>query len=318
MSNRLTQENFLIKLCSKNSYYKNGEFEVISDYKNIYEPILLKNKYGICKASPVSLYDGGNITIKSAIDKTSYCIEQLKEVYGDRYDYSKFDYKGYNLKSIIICEHHGEFLSTAYAHLNNKNGCSKCSDIQSALVRRKTTEQFIKDAVSVHGNRYDYSLVDYINSHKKIEIVCKIHGIFQQKPNAHLSGKNGCMKCNEWKDFKIQWLNTKNNYGILYICKFFNDFESFIKIGITTTSIKKRYSGKKYNSFYYEIIKEVKIQNKNTIWLLEEQLKDILKNNKYTPLSEFEGYSECYKIENFKEIYEEFKKITEDYITEKI
>lgn len=315
---RLNQDEFLINLQNKNSHYINGEFEVISEYKNIYEPIFLKNKYGICSLSPVRLYEGNNISIKSAVDKNAYTIAQFKEVHSNKYNYSKFEYKGHNSKSIIICEHHGEFLSTAYAHLHNKSGCSKCSDIQSALLRRKTTEQFIKDAISIHGDRYDYSLVNYINSHKKVEIICKIHRVFQQKPNAHLSGKNGCIKCNEWKDFKIKWLNTKNNYGILYICKFFNDFESFIKIGITTTSIKKRYSGKKYNSLNYEIIEEIKIQNKNTIWSLEEQLKDILKDKKYKPLSEFEGYSECYKIENFKEIHEEFKKITTNYITEKI
>ena len=51
---------------------------------------------------------------------------------------------------------------------------------------------------------------------------------------------------------------------------------------------------------------------------MEEQLKERLKDKKYIPLSKFEGYSECYKIENFKEIYEEFKKITKDCITEKI
>jgi len=318
MSKKLTHEEFLEKLKEKNEHYRNGEFEVISEYRNISEPLFLKNKYAICRLSPIRLYEGNNISIKSAMDKNVYIIAQFKEIHGDMYDYSKFEYKGYNSKSIIVCEHHGEFLSTSYAHLHNKSGCSKCSNIQSALIRTKTTEQFIKDSISIHGDRYNYNLVNYVNAHKKVEIICKIHGAFQQKPNAHLSGKNGCMRCNEWKDFKIKWLNTKNNYGILYICKFFNDFESFIKIGITTTSIKKRYSGKKYNSLGYEIIEEIKIQDKNTIWLLEEQLKSILKDKKYTPLIKFEGYSECYKIENFKEIYGEFKKITRNYFTKKI
>lgn len=247
-----------------------------------------------------------------------YIIAQFKDVHGNMYNYSKFEYRGYNSKSIIICRHHGEFLSTAYAHLHNKSGCSKCSDVKSALIRTKTNEQFIKDAVSIHGDRYDYSLVNYINSHKKVEIICKTHGVFKQKPNAHLTNKNGCRECNEWKDFKTQWLNTKSDYGILYMCKFYNSFESFVKIGITTTTVKKRYAGKKYSTFNYEIIKEIEVQDKNIIWLLEEQLKCILKDKKYTPLGEFEGYSECYKIENFKEIYGEFKKITENYITQKV
>lgn len=315
MSSRLTHEQFLEKLWDKNEHYKNGKFKVIGEYETINKPILVENKYGICSVRPVILYEGGNVTKKVAVNKTDYTINQFIEIHEDKYDYSKFEYINTDLKSTIICKTHGEFMCSATSHLSMKSGCSKCGDISSSKNRVKTTEQFIEDAKAVHGDRYDYSKVKYLNSHKKVEILCNTHGVFKQKPNAHLSGKNGCVKCNEWKDFKTQWLNTKSNYGILYMCKFYNDFESFIKIGITTTTVKKRYSGKKYSTFKYEIIEEIKIQNKNIIWSLEEQLKDILKNKKYTPLSEFEGYSECYKIGNFKEIYGEFKKITENYIT---
>lgn len=314
MPKKLTHEEFLEKLWDKNEHYKNGDFTVASEYENNHNPIFLRNKYGICKVSPISLYGGCNITIMSAVNQTEYAIEQFKEVHGDKYDYSIFKYSRYEVKSSIICKYHGKFLSTAYAHINNKNGCSKCSDKQGSLLRAKSNEQFIKDVSFVHNNRYDYSLTNYITSHKKVEIICKIHGIFKQKAYAHLSG-NGCSKCNEWKNFKIKWLNTKSNYGILYMCKFYNKFESFIKVGITTTSIKKRYASKKYSDFNYDIIEEIRLQDKNTIWSLEEQLKDILKYKKYKPISRFEGYSECYKIENFKEIYGEFKKITENYIT---
>ena len=48
------------------------------------------------------------------------------------------------------------------------------------------TEIFIQKAKSVHGNKYDYSLVEYVNSATKIKIICPIHGIFEQTPNNHL------------------------------------------------------------------------------------------------------------------------------------
>jgi len=60
-------------------------------------------------------------------------------------------------------------------------------------MKRKTTEEFIKDAQKIHGDKYDYSLVDYKTAIKKVKIICKEHGIFEQTPNSH--SKCGCMKC---------------------------------------------------------------------------------------------------------------------------
>lgn len=59
---------------------------------------------------------------------------------------------------------------------------------------RKTKEQFIADAISVHGNKYDYSKVEYITNSTKVCIICPIHGEFWQSPSKHLS-KRGCPKC---------------------------------------------------------------------------------------------------------------------------
>ena len=62
------------------------------------------------------------------------------------------------------------------------------------MKKRLTTEEFIERARKVHGNRYDYSKVEYINDRTKICIICPIHGEFWQKPNNHLNG-NGCRQC---------------------------------------------------------------------------------------------------------------------------
>lgn len=57
-----------------------------------------------------------------------------------------------------------------------------------------TTDIFIKRAKEIHGDKYDYSLVDYVNAKTKVEIICPVHGKFTQIPYNHLSGK-GCMEC---------------------------------------------------------------------------------------------------------------------------
>lgn len=61
-------------------------------------------------------------------------------------------------------------------------------------MRRKTKEEFIADAIKVHGNWYDYSKVVYINNKVEVCIICPIHGEFWQRPDRHLFG-NGCPVC---------------------------------------------------------------------------------------------------------------------------
>jgi Zn finger protein HypA/HybF involved in hydrogenase expression len=78
------------------------------------------------------------------------------------------------------------------------------------------TNKFIQQAKSTHINRYNYTLVDYIDSQTKIPIICKIHGIFLQTPNNHLCGK-GCPKCsgkNLSKEEKIK--NCEIIHGKIY------------------------------------------------------------------------------------------------------
>ena len=71
----------------------------------------------------------------------------------------------------------------------NGNGCPNC-----AKNKRMDKLEFIKRAILVHGNKYDYSLVLYKNIKTKINIICKKHGIFSQSPEKHLLG-HSCPKC---------------------------------------------------------------------------------------------------------------------------
>jgi len=117
---------------------------------------------------------------------TKEFIEKAKKVYGDKYNYSLVNYCGSNKKVKIICKTHGEFEQVPRSHLSGF-GCSKCNII--------TNVKFIKNAKNIHDDKYDYSLVNYINNYTKIKIICKKHGIFEQSPNSHLSAKQGCPKC---------------------------------------------------------------------------------------------------------------------------
>lgn len=120
-------------------------------------------------------------------NKTINFIEKAKKVHGDKYDYSKVEYKTNKDKVCIICPEHGEFWQTPHNHLQN-HGCPKCAG------KNITTEEFIERAKAVHNNKYDYSLVEYVNSVTDVKIICPTHGVFEQKAGVHLQG-HGCLKC---------------------------------------------------------------------------------------------------------------------------
>ena len=123
-------------------------------------------------------------------------IEQAKKTHSNKYDYSKFIYKGYEIPVCIICPEHGEFWQTPHTHLSGHD-CPKCRYIKTWNTRgRITTEKFIEKAREKHGTKYDYSQTVYINNRTKVKIICPEHGEFWQTPNSHLQGI-GCPVCSE-------------------------------------------------------------------------------------------------------------------------
>jgi hypothetical protein len=126
---------------------------------------------------------------------TEEVVKRFKTVHGDRYDYSKVDYIGAKSKIVIICPIHGEFYTILDKHINGTN-CNKCVCDRYHLDYKKSTEGFISDAKKFHGDRYDYSLVDYINNKTKVNIICPKHGVFKQRADSHRIG-NGCPMCKE-------------------------------------------------------------------------------------------------------------------------
>lgn len=62
-------------------------------------------------------------------------------------------------------------------------------------MKRLTTEDFIRRATEVHGDKYDYSKVNYIHAKEPVVIICKTHGEFEQRPNGHLYQNAGCPAC---------------------------------------------------------------------------------------------------------------------------
>lgn len=126
------------------------------------------------------------------IDRTKRFIIKAKEIHNNKYDYSKVEYVNAHTKVCIICPIHGEFWITPNSHLNG-NGCAKCSSN-----KKMTTEEFINRAKLIHGDKYDYSKVEYVNAQTKVCVICPIHGEFWVTPSNHLR-ERGCPKCRSRK-----------------------------------------------------------------------------------------------------------------------
>jgi len=165
-------------------------------------------------------------------------INRSIQVHGDKFDYSKMKYVNSNTKVRVICKKHGAFRQWPIDHLRGR-GCSKCGKESVANKLRKSKELFVEQASKIHGNKYDYSLVEYKGTtKKKVKIICPTHGVFNQFPNDHLRG-HGCVGCgfdigfNKFRKDKID--NFKTNVlircSLIHHNKFCYDLVSDIKNG---------------------------------------------------------------------------------------
>ena len=121
-----TTEEFLKLLSDKNSYYKEGLFEIIGEYESLKTKILLKDKFGVCAISTGDLlYNNYKPRIESAVDKTQYFINKSNSYHNYLYDYSKSIYTKDKNNLIITCKTHGDFKQTPNNHYMGK-GCPDC------------------------------------------------------------------------------------------------------------------------------------------------------------------------------------------------
>jgi very-short-patch-repair endonuclease len=146
----------------------------------------------------------GNVYKKT----TEEFIQESKNIHGENYDYSLSVYKNNRTKVKVICSKHGIFEVRPNDHLNKESGCNECNKGQF--------EDFLVRAKKTHGYRYDYSQVNYKGNHNhKINIICKIHGVFKQTPINHMNGC-GCPTCKLSKG-ELQIKNYLDENKIKYV-----------------------------------------------------------------------------------------------------
>lgn len=193
------------------------DYSLVDYKKSKLNVIIICKEHGKFKQTPNSHLQGRGCPKCGGKKKlmTNEFVKKAKLIHNNKYDYSNVVYTGTLNYINIICPTHGMFRQHANSHLSGR-GCPKCVN------KNVTTDEFINKAKLIHGNKYDYSLANYINSISKVKIICHMHGIFEQIPNSHLNGE-GCPMC---KSSKGELLIKKylDEHNIEYIKeKLFNE-----------------------------------------------------------------------------------------------
>lgn len=140
----------------------------------------------------------GNVSKKKL--KLTDFLDRAHKKHGHLYDYSLIKEFDSSVKVKIICNVHGVFIQSGMSHISGI-GCPECGWNKTANKLKSNTNEFIQKAIKIHGNKYDYSLVDYKRKDLLITIKCSIHGEFEQTPNRHLNSY-GCQICGKLEGYK--------------------------------------------------------------------------------------------------------------------
>jgi hypothetical protein len=172
---------------------------LICEVDKRYDKRYFKTRCNTCgeeKEERVNAFNGcDKCFVKNRTSNVEEFIKKAIIKHGNKYNYDLVDYKNSKHKVKIVCKNcKNTFEQTPNSHVLG-SGCNKCAIINKTC----TTEEFIKKSKKVHGNKFNYDLVEYINSYTKIKIFCNTcKNSFEQDPSQHLLMRQ-CVLCNKNK-----------------------------------------------------------------------------------------------------------------------
>ena len=220
-------------------------------------------------------------------------IKNAQSVHAGKYTYEKSIYTNNHTKTIITCPVHGDFEQTPNKHTQGR-GCPTCYLENKSY----TKEQFVKRASEIHKNKYSYEKTNYTTGDNFITITCPLHGDFEQRAKVHLHGC-GCTKCaninrGSWTKDKWDLCKDSSNFtGFkLYVIECWNETERFIKIGRTSLSISFRFAPSRM-PYSWKLL-HMEEGSSDYIFDLEKTMLAAHASLKYTPITLFDGSTECF------------------------
>lgn len=238
---------------------------------------------------------------------TEEFIQLVHSKYGSKFDTSKTIYKGSYFKVTLICNKHNVTFECDPVTLLRTdsigNVCPECKHN-----KKLTHDEFINIVQSNYGNLYDLSKVKFRTTRDKVVLGCSIHGDFEVYAR-YASSNDSLELCPKCKDI------NKNLGHLDYVKRYTEDAQlgsepgvfykilmthkptglQFLKVGITSVGVAKRYSSKQYDEFIIESIEEVVKTNLEVALLEQKFKKENIQQKINIPESiRFEGHTECY------------------------
>lgn len=234
----------------------------------------------------------GDISVSKKTTKSLQSfLDNAGAIHNNKYDYSKIVWANRRSKIDIVCPTHGVFSQLPSSHLRG-TGCPECA----IDLLRDNSSIFIEKAKQVHGEKYDYSKVVYIQNKKKVDIICSIHGVFSQRCDTHLAG-HGCPHCAKTIPPTERHENTPTYF---YVVK----YKGLYKVGICLDGVRQRYRWDVDNIDDLDILTEITFEGYGKAYMFEQFLIAKYFKHRYFGEQIFKntGNTEVFK-ENIYEIY---------------
>ena len=218
-ANRLTTKEFIQK--AKEIHGFTYDYE-LTDYHGSHKPILIRcTQHGEFLQIASTHLDGsgcpscGKLLIGYTLSLSrEEFIKRAQLRHGQSYSYKDVNYVNNRTKIKIYCAQHGFFTQMPVKHISG-DGCPECGLQLLSIYRTKTTDEFVAEAILVHGYKYNYGEAEYKHAKEPIQILCHHHGYFYQTPDNHLQGYD-CPECSR---------NETDSKGVKLISKILQDFD---------------------------------------------------------------------------------------------
>lgn len=175
-----------------NDKYDYSKVEYINAFSKI---VIICPKHGFFLQAPHDHLKGAGCSQCAGTKLVSFddFVSRSAIIHNNKYEYFKLGDEKTKSDVTVVCPIHGSFNQKINGHLNGK-GCKKCAYDDLSINNRSDLKTFLDKCYEIHGNKYNYELVEYVNSRMDVTIICPKHGPFNQSPSNHIQG-HGCPKC---------------------------------------------------------------------------------------------------------------------------
>lgn len=240
-------------------------------------------------------------------------IDKFKSVHGDRFSYDISNFENFSSRVKIFCDQHGEFTQRVSDHISGTS-CPSCSYESKSIGQA----EFLRRSSLAHGDKYDYSAVDFKTTSGRVKIICPEHGLFEQIAKSHMDGHE-CFECSlmdkHWA-YKARCENNPdfaNKAGNLYLFRLTVEDEAFLKVGVSV-NLPNRIAHYRKENIKVEPLSVIDLTAKQSADEEVKLLKFIRDNKyKYTPKFKFAGWTECVDEQYEDTLISYFDRLEENY-----